>query len=130
MAEADMASPGPPYPRPVLGSALGSASDTPVATAGRYRGPLPAGGPVGAAEAGEGNSPRSTVPYGGDEASKGARCTYVTTVRGAASPSVRAAFDDDVQLSAIDDTMVLRRTGTDRAALHGLVHRTSGSNSS
>jgi hypothetical protein len=48
--------------------------------------------------------------------------TYVITVRGAAGPSVRAAFDD-VQVSVVDDTTVMRRAGTDQAALHGLLHR-------
>jgi hypothetical protein len=48
--------------------------------------------------------------------------TYVVTVRGAAGPSVRAVFDD-VELSVVGDTTVLRRTGTDQAALHGLLHR-------
>jgi hypothetical protein len=48
--------------------------------------------------------------------------TYVITVRGAAGPSVRAAFDD-VQVSIVDDTTVMRRAGTDQAALHGLLHR-------
>jgi hypothetical protein len=48
--------------------------------------------------------------------------TYVITVRGVAGPSVRAAFDD-VELSVVGDTTVLRRAGTDQAALHGLLHR-------
>ena len=48
--------------------------------------------------------------------------TYVITVRGVAGPSVRAAFDD-VELSVLGDTTVLRRAGTDQAALHGLLHR-------
>jgi hypothetical protein len=48
--------------------------------------------------------------------------TYVITVRGAAGPSVRAVFDD-VQVSVVDDTTVMRRAGTDQAALHGLLHR-------
>ena len=48
--------------------------------------------------------------------------TYVVTVRGAAGPSVRAFFDD-VQVSVVGDTTVLRRAGTDQAALHGLLHR-------
>ncbi len=48
--------------------------------------------------------------------------TYVVTVRGTAGPSVRAAFDD-VQVSVVGDTTVLRRAGTDQAALHGLFNR-------
>jgi hypothetical protein len=48
--------------------------------------------------------------------------TYVITVRGVAGPSVRAVFDD-VELSVVGDTTVLRRAGTDQAALHGLLHR-------
>jgi hypothetical protein len=48
--------------------------------------------------------------------------TYVITVRGVAGPWVRAAFDD-VELSVVGDTTVLRRAGTDQAALHGLLHR-------
>jgi hypothetical protein len=48
--------------------------------------------------------------------------TYLITVRGLAGPSVRAAFDD-VEISAVGDTTVLRRPGTDQAALHGLFHR-------
>jgi hypothetical protein len=48
--------------------------------------------------------------------------TYVITVRGAAGPSVRALFDD-VQLSVVGDTTVMRRAGTDQAALHGLLDR-------
>jgi hypothetical protein len=48
--------------------------------------------------------------------------TYVITVRGVAGPSVRAAFDD-VEVSVAGDTTVLRGTGTDQAALHGLLHR-------
>ena len=48
--------------------------------------------------------------------------TCVITVRGAAGPSVRAAFDD-VEVSAAGDTTVLRRAGADQAALHGLLHR-------
>jgi hypothetical protein len=47
---------------------------------------------------------------------------YVITVRGAAGPWVRAAFDD-VQVSVVGDTTVLRRAGTDQAALHGLLRR-------
>jgi hypothetical protein len=48
--------------------------------------------------------------------------TYVITFRGVAGPSVRAFFDD-VQLSVVGDTTVLRRAGADQAALHGLLHR-------
>jgi hypothetical protein len=48
--------------------------------------------------------------------------TYVITVRGVAGPWVRAAFDD-VALSAVGDTTVLRRDGTDQAALYGLLNR-------
>jgi hypothetical protein len=48
--------------------------------------------------------------------------TYVITVRGVAGPAVRAALDD-VAISAADDTTVLRRAGTDQAALHGLLQR-------
>jgi hypothetical protein len=48
--------------------------------------------------------------------------TYVIIVRGVAGPSVRAAFDD-VAVSAAGDTTVLRRAGTDQAALHGLLQR-------
>ena len=48
--------------------------------------------------------------------------TYVITVRGAAGRSVRAAFDD-VAVSALGDTTVLRRAGTDQAALHGLLQK-------
>jgi len=48
--------------------------------------------------------------------------TYVITVRGAAGPWVRAAFDD-VELSVAGDTTVLRGAGTDQAALHGLLQR-------
>ncbi len=48
--------------------------------------------------------------------------TYVITVRGVAGPSVRAAFDD-VMVRAVGDTTVLRRCGTDQAALHGLLRR-------
>ena len=48
--------------------------------------------------------------------------TYVITVRGAASPSLRAAFDG-VAVSAAGDTTVLRRAGTDQAALHGILQR-------
>ena len=36
--------------------------------------------------------------------------TYVITVRGVAGPAVRAAFDD-VEVSAVGDTTVLRRAG-------------------
>ena len=48
--------------------------------------------------------------------------TYAITVRGVAGPSVRAAFHD-VELSVVSDTTVLRRAGTDQAALHSLLHR-------
>jgi len=48
--------------------------------------------------------------------------TYAITVRGVAGPSVRAAFDD-VEVSVAGDTTVLRRAGTDQAALHGLLNR-------
>lgn len=48
--------------------------------------------------------------------------TYVITVRGVAGCRVRAAFDD-VSLSAVGDTTVLRRAGTDQAALHGLLQK-------
>jgi hypothetical protein len=48
--------------------------------------------------------------------------TYVITVRGVAGPRVRAAFED-VAVSAVGDTTVLRRTRTDQAALHGLLQR-------
>jgi hypothetical protein len=47
---------------------------------------------------------------------------YVIIVRGVAGPWVRAAFDD-VQVSVAGDTTVLRRAGTDQAALHGLLNR-------
>jgi hypothetical protein len=49
--------------------------------------------------------------------------TYVITVRGVAGPSVRAAFDD-VELSVVDDTTVLRGAGIGQAALYGLLRRT------
>ena len=48
--------------------------------------------------------------------------TYVVTVRGAAGPSVRAILDD-VQVSVVGDTTVMRPAETDQAALHGLLHR-------
>ncbi len=48
--------------------------------------------------------------------------TYVIIVRGVAGPSVRAVFGD-VAVSAVGDTTVLRRPGTDQAALHGLLER-------
>ncbi len=48
--------------------------------------------------------------------------TYVITVRGIAGPWVRTALDD-VAVSAVGDTTVLRRDGTDQAALHGLLRR-------
>jgi hypothetical protein len=48
--------------------------------------------------------------------------TYVITFRGVAGSWVRAAFDD-TEMSTVGDTTVLRRTGADQAALHGLLHR-------
>ncbi len=48
--------------------------------------------------------------------------TYAITVRGVAGPWVLAAFDD-VAVSAVGDTTVLRRAETDQAALHGLLQR-------
>jgi len=48
--------------------------------------------------------------------------TYVITVRGVAGPWVWAAFDD-VALSTVGDTTVLRRAETDQAALQGLLRR-------
>jgi hypothetical protein len=48
--------------------------------------------------------------------------TYTITVRGVTGPSVRAALGD-VQVSVVGDTTVLRRAGTDQAALHGLLNR-------
>ena len=48
--------------------------------------------------------------------------TLVITVRGVAGPWVRAAFDD-VELSVVGDTTVLRSAGIDQAALHGLLRR-------
>jgi len=48
--------------------------------------------------------------------------TYVITVRGVAGPSVQTVFDD-VEVSVAGDTTVLRRAGTDQAALHGLLNR-------
>ncbi len=48
--------------------------------------------------------------------------TYVITVRGVAGPWVRAFFDD-TEVSVVGDTTVLRRAGTDQAALHGLLRR-------
>jgi hypothetical protein len=47
---------------------------------------------------------------------------YVITVRGAAGPWVRGAFDD-TEVSVVGDTTVLRRPGADQAALHGLLRR-------
>jgi hypothetical protein len=58
----------------------------------------------------------------GDEVWKMSDGTYVITVRGVAGPSVRAAFDD-VAVSTVGDATVLRRAGTDQAALHGLLQR-------
>jgi hypothetical protein len=49
--------------------------------------------------------------------------TYVITVRGVAGPWVRAAFDD-VQVSVVGDTTVLRGAGPGQAALYGLLRRT------
>jgi hypothetical protein len=48
--------------------------------------------------------------------------TYVITVRGGAGHAVRATFDD-LALSVVDDTTVLRRAGTDQAALHGILQK-------
>ena len=48
--------------------------------------------------------------------------TYVITVRGVAGPAVRAVFDD-VAVSMVGDTTVLRCAEADQAALHGLLHR-------
>ncbi len=48
--------------------------------------------------------------------------TYVITVRGVAGPRVRAFFDD-TEVSVMGDMTVLRRAGTDQAALHGLLRR-------
>jgi hypothetical protein len=48
--------------------------------------------------------------------------TYVITVRGVAGPAVRAAFDG-VAVCAAGDTTVMRRAGTDQAALHGILQR-------
>ena len=48
--------------------------------------------------------------------------TYVITVRGSAGRGVRAFFDD-TEVSVAGDTTVLRRAGTDQAALHGLLQR-------
>jgi len=48
--------------------------------------------------------------------------TYMIIVRGVAGPSVRAAFGD-VEISVVGDTTMLRRAGTDQAALHGLLNR-------
>jgi hypothetical protein len=48
--------------------------------------------------------------------------TYVITVRGVAGPWVRGVFDD-TEMSVMGDTTVLRRAGTDQAALHGLLQR-------
>ncbi len=47
---------------------------------------------------------------------------YVITVRGVAGPAVRAVFDD-VAVSTVGDTTVLRSAEADQAALHGLLHR-------
>jgi hypothetical protein len=48
--------------------------------------------------------------------------TYAITVRGVAGPWVRTAFHD-VEITVAGDTTVLRRAGTDQAALHGLLRR-------
>ena len=48
--------------------------------------------------------------------------TYLITVRGVAGPWVRGVFDD-TEVSVVGDTTVLRRAGTDQAALHGLLRR-------
>jgi hypothetical protein len=48
--------------------------------------------------------------------------TYVITIRGAAGPWVRAAFDD-TEVSVAGDTTVLRRAEADQAALYGLLGR-------
>jgi hypothetical protein len=48
--------------------------------------------------------------------------TYVITIRGIAGPWVRTAFDD-VELSVVGETTVLRGAGTGQAALHALLHR-------
>ena len=58
----------------------------------------------------------------GKEVWKVTEGTYVIIVRGVAGPAVRAAFCD-VAVSAVGDTTVLRRAGTDQAALHGLLRR-------
>jgi hypothetical protein len=47
---------------------------------------------------------------------------YVITVRGVAGRWVRAAFDD-VELSVVGDTTVLRGAGTGQAALYALLRR-------
>ena len=47
---------------------------------------------------------------------------YVITVRGVAGPWVRAAFDD-VELSVVGDTTMLRGAGTGQAPLYALLHR-------
>ena len=47
---------------------------------------------------------------------------YAITVRGVAGPWVRSVFDD-TEMSVVGDTTVLRRAGTDQAALHGLLRR-------
>ena len=69
---------------------------------------------------GWGNPPRSAIIYAGDEAWKGDRghlCDHRSRCWG---PCVRVAFDD-VELSVVGGTTVLRRAGTDQAALHGLL---------
>jgi hypothetical protein len=47
---------------------------------------------------------------------------YVITIRGVAGPWVRRVFED-TEMSVVGDTTVLRRAGTDQAALHGLLRR-------
>jgi hypothetical protein len=47
---------------------------------------------------------------------------YVITVRGVAGPWVRRVFED-TEMSVVGDTTVLRRAGTDQAALHGLLRK-------
>jgi hypothetical protein len=48
--------------------------------------------------------------------------TYVITVRGVAGPWVRGVFDD-TEVNVAGETTVLRRAGTDQAALHDLLRR-------
>jgi len=83
---------------------------------------------AGAPGPGEGNSPCPAVPckgegdLEGEEVWKVTDGTYVIIVRGVVGPWVRAALDD-VAVSAAGDTTVLRRAGTDQAALHGLLRK-------